>query len=590
MAARLTTYVVVAIVAATLIAGLIVGAQRDDEAGPVDVIVFNARVFTADGSDGRAEAVAIRGNQILRVGSDREIARLRRPQTLMVDAAGGSVLPGFNDAASRVLDGGLVLDTVDLSGAVTEADVLARIETWASAHPLRPWVVGRGWSAEMFSKAGPTRQQLDSIVEDRPAYMISADGHAAWVNTAALGRAGILRRSGKSARLVEPASGAIESVRGVIEPASGVIEPASGVIEKDPRTGLPSGVLRRAAIARVARLLPPATREERAQALRAAIAEAHAQGITSVQDAGVSADDIAIYDEARRAGDLTLRVYASLVAQPDATTKTLADLDSVSARYPDDPLFKAGGVRVTVVDSPAVDEAHAGAKAPPAGGTAPDALNRLVRLLDARGFQITVEAPGERAARLALDAFEHAAMSNPEPARGRRHRIESSGAVDRADLPKFGPLGLIAVLRPAAPVAAVDLETATAPQGESVPVTTSLAAALTAARIRLALATGWPDSAVRPLESVVAAVARPETEGLTLVRRVEAFTSSPAYASFDEQRKGSIEPGMLADLVVLSRDIFAAPAATVDATAAADVAVTIFDGRIVYRRSARPTN
>lgn len=575
MAARLTTYVVVAIVAATLIAGLIVGAQRDDEAGPVDVIVFNARVFTADGSDGRAEAVAIRGNQILQVGTDREIARLRRPQTLMVDAAGGSVLPGFNDAGARVMDAGLVLDTADLAGAVTEDEVLTRIEAWAAAHPLRPWVLGRGWSSEMFLKAGPTRQQLDAIVGERPAFLLSADGQAAWVNSAALGRAGILRRSGQTAR-------------GAIEPAGGPTEPGSGLIQKDTRTGLPSGVLRRAAMARVSRLLPPSTREERAEALRAAITEAHAQGITSVQDAGVPAGDIAIYDEVRRAGDLTLRVYASLVVRPDASTKTLADLDSVAARYPDDPLFKAGGMRVAVVDSP-VDAASPAGQALSAEGTVPDALNRIIRLLDAKGFQITVEAPGEQAVRLALDAFEHAAMSNPEPARGRRHRIESSGAVDRADLPKFGPLGIIAVLRPAASVAAVDLKAGTAPRGESAAVTTSLAAEVTAARIPLALATGWPASAVRPLEAIGAAVTGRETDGLTLARRVEAFTSSPAYASFDEQRKGTIQPGMLADLVVLSRDIFAAPASTV-AGAAADVTVTIFDGRVVYRRSARPTN
>src|SRR3954453_14797906 len=113
MAARLTTYVVVAIVAATLIAGLMVGAQRDDSNGPVDLIVFNAKVYAGGGSSSMSEAVAARGNQILRVGSDREIVRLRRPQTVMVDAHGGAVVPGFNDADVQFINGALALQTVD---------------------------------------------------------------------------------------------------------------------------------------------------------------------------------------------------------------------------------------------------------------------------------------------------------------------------------------------------------------------------------------------------------------------------------------------------------------------------------------------
>src|SRR4029079_10225971 len=140
----LTTYVVVGIVAATLIAGLIVGAQRDDNDGPVDLIVFNGKVYTADGSSSMAEAVAVRGNQILRVGSNRDINRLRRPQTVVVDALGAAVLPGFNDAGAHFIDGGVALDLVDLLGAFTVEDVQSRVRDWAAAHPERPWIVGGG--------------------------------------------------------------------------------------------------------------------------------------------------------------------------------------------------------------------------------------------------------------------------------------------------------------------------------------------------------------------------------------------------------------------------------------------------------------
>src|SRR6476646_10742776 len=135
MAARLTTYVVVGIVVATLIAGLIVGAQRDDSDGPVDLIVFNAKVYTADASGTMAEAVAVRGNQILRVGSNREINRLRRPQTIVVDAQGAAILPGFNDASTRFIDGGLALDSVDLTDATTIDEIQSRVRVWAESNP-----------------------------------------------------------------------------------------------------------------------------------------------------------------------------------------------------------------------------------------------------------------------------------------------------------------------------------------------------------------------------------------------------------------------------------------------------------------------
>jgi len=140
MAARITTYVVVGIVAATLIAGLIVGAQRDDNDGPIDLIIHNAKVYTANSRNEVAEAVAIRGNQILRVGSEREINRLRKPQTQVIDAKGAAVLPGFNDAHVRFIEGGLALDRIDLTDAVDAADIQRRIREWAESNPDRPWV------------------------------------------------------------------------------------------------------------------------------------------------------------------------------------------------------------------------------------------------------------------------------------------------------------------------------------------------------------------------------------------------------------------------------------------------------------------
>src|SRR3954469_5350170 len=151
MAARLTTYVVVAIVAATLIAGLIVGAQRDDSSGPIDLIVYNAKVYAADPLGTMADAVAVRGNTILHVGSNREILRYRRPQTTVIDAKGVAVVPGFNDAHAAFIAGGLAHDGVDLFEATTVEEIQNRVSEWADAHPETGWIVGRGWTYAPFA-------------------------------------------------------------------------------------------------------------------------------------------------------------------------------------------------------------------------------------------------------------------------------------------------------------------------------------------------------------------------------------------------------------------------------------------------------
>ena len=208
MAARLATYVVVAIVAATLIAGLIVGAQRDDSSGPVDLIIHNAKVYSADALGSTAEAIAVRGNTILHVGTNREILRYRRPQTTMIDAKGVAVLPGFNDAHAAFIAGGLARDGVDLFGADTLDDMQARISEWADAHPDAGWILGHGWSYERFADL-PTHTQLDAAVKDHPVAMFSQDGHAVWLNSKAVAALHLARHAaGSQGRSHRPRSAA----------------------------------------------------------------------------------------------------------------------------------------------------------------------------------------------------------------------------------------------------------------------------------------------------------------------------------------------------------------------------------------------
>jgi predicted amidohydrolase YtcJ len=554
MAARLTTFVVVAIVAVTLIAGLIVGAQRDDNDGPVDLIVHNGRVYTANEKGAMAEAVAIRGNQILRVGSDREIMRLKRPQTTTIDAKGAAVLPGFNDTHLDFLDGGAGLDRLDLADAAAVEDIDRRIRNWAEANPDRPWVLGRGWHQDVFTPSMPTRQMLDRLVPDRPALLLSADGHTGWVNSRTLRLAGIRRDTQN---------------------------PDHGVIARDTRTGEPTGILQGTAIGLVDRLLPAPTPAERDRALRAATAEAHRYGITSVQDLSGNVDELAAYAEARRTGDLRVRIYAALPVAADLTDPEIDRLEAVTSKYPDDPLFKAGALEVLLEDDVASGGAGGAVDAPPSLHFQPDDLNRLVRRLDARGWQILTDAASETAVRMTLDAYEHAVRSNPTRTAERRHRVQNVESIAEEDLPRLSPLSVLSSMRP------VEEEAAGNSAG---PV---LARRVGSVRHRLAFGSGWPTASLNPLlglSAVLAPAADPDAEDsarLTLKSAIDAYTFAAAWASFDEQRKGTLAPGMLADLVVLSDDIFKTPVTDLPAVR---VEMTIFDGKVVYRRAQQATN
>jgi predicted amidohydrolase YtcJ len=553
MATRLAAILVVAIVGTTLVAGLIVGAQRDDNSGPIDLIIHNAKVYAADDLGTVADAVAIRGTKILRIGTEREILHLRQPQTTVVDAQGAAVLPGFDDAHVSLIAGGLARDGVQLHGGATLDDIQSRITEWIAAHPDAGWVTGGGWSYDAFADA-PTRVQLDAAVSDRPARLLAEDGHALWVNTKALQAAGITRKTPN---------------------------PANGVIGRD-RRGDPTGLLEDGAMALVDRVVPPPTREERAKALQLAIRDAAQRGITSVQDLGAAAGDLDLYDAARDAGTLTLRVYAAV----QAAHTGLDDLDAIGKRYPDDPLLKTGLAAVALDGSVATESAAMLAPYAPKGagdGTMllPAAeLSKLVAALDARGWQIAIEAGGDRAVRTALDAYGAVAKS-ASGARPPRHRIEDLSVIDPEDIPRFGALGVVASMQPLHATAGLTNWSGEV-GAERLPFGWP-ARSLSAAGAHLAFGSDWPVLPLEPLDAIRAAVRRPEMhagEALTLKSAINAWTSGAAWASFDDHRKGTLKPGMLADLVILSTDIFAGP----DQLSAAEVVMTVFDGSVIYKR------
>ncbi|MGH9315321.1 MAG: amidohydrolase [Vicinamibacterales bacterium] len=536
---------------------------------PADFAIVNGRVYTADGRGTVAEALAVRGNRIAAVGTAAEIRALTGERTIVVDARGGSVLPGFHDAHIHFLSGGLSLDEANLLDALTLEQVVRTISDFAATRRERPWVVGRGWFYAVFPGNLPTRQQLDDAVPDRPAYMECYDGHTGWANTRALKLAGITRETP---------------------------DPKNGEIVRDA-TGEPTGVLKEAATELVTRLLPKPSREDRLRALHAAMREANRFGITSVQNATGAADEFELYDALRRSGEMTVRVSSALTIEPGFSEADRARFDAVRRRYPDDPWFRAGAVKLF---ADGVIEAFTAAMLEPYATRAttglpnytPDELDRIVGTMDREAWQIFIHAIGDRGVRMALDALERAASRNPAPARGRRHRVEHIETIDPIDVSRFGALGVIASMQPYHGTPTPNQ--ASVWSGNIGPARASRAWAygsIDKAGGRLAFGSDWPVVSLDPRIGMHVATTRTTLDGkpeggwlpgerLPLARVIDAYTRDGAWATFSEHRTGSLTPGLLADLVLMEENLFATPPGRLPKV---PVRMTVVDGRIVYQ-------
>jgi len=544
------------------------GTNAGETERAADLIVTGGRVYV--GSTGAfEEALAIRGARIVRVGSRTDVEGLRGPLTVVLDARGGSVVPGFNDAHVHLLGAGLSLGNVQLDDGPFDR-IASRIRAFAAAHPERPWIVGSGWYYDSFPGKMPTRQQLDALVPDRPAYLTADDGHTAWVNTRALQLAGITKDTP---------------------------DPRNGIIVRDPVTGEPTGVLEETAKLAVARLLPVASRSERLDAIREAIREAQRVGVTSVQTTNGTAEEVALYDELRGSGDLGVRVLVSLWTTPDVSESDADRLDALRTAHRDDPIVRVSAVKI-MLDG--VVEAHTAAMLAPyadrdTSGTpryTAAELDRAVTLLDGRGWQVWTHAIGDRAVRMALDAYANAARANALPARDRRHRIEHVETLDPQDIPRFAALGVIASQQPIHSNPAPSQLPAWAEKIGPERATRGWAyATLLRSGAYLAFGTDWPVTPLDPRLGLHVATTRTAPDGypeggwlpgerLTLGQAIDAYTTGSAYASFDEQQKGRLAPGMLADVVVLTTDVFAPGAKVLDTS----VAFTIFNGKVVFQR------
>jgi len=550
-----------------------IAAQPPPQAASADSVVVNARIYTVNPQQPWAEALAVRGEKILAVGSAREIDRYRGPNTRVIDAQGRLVLPGFTDCHIHFMEGSLGLLHVDLNGAATVGEIQKRVSAYAVAHPHEEWILGMGWTYPVFAPSGmPDRRILDEVVLDRPVLLEAYDGHTSWANSKALAMAGITRETA---------------------------DPHNGKIVRDEK-GEATGALLESASGLVSKFAPKPTRAERLAALRKGLNEANRVGLTRVHSAGGDFEWLDLYDELRHNGVLTVRQYiAYRLNPPELTPAAIEKAEQARRTYRDD--WIAAGAVKTMLDG--VVEAHTAAMLTPYSDDPttsgklfwdPAKYKEAIVELDRRGFQIFTHAIGDRAVRLALDAYERAQTKNGT--KDARPRVEHIETITAADIPRFGSLGAIASFQPLH--AYPDDDTLKIWARNAGPDRAGRAWAwhsIEATGGRLAFGSDWPVVTLSPWPGVENALTRQTTEGdppggwlpkerISLEAAIKAYTLGAAIAGRREKTEGSLEAGKLADLIVLSQNLFEIPA---NQTGKTEVVLTMVGGRVVYEAAGR---
>jgi predicted amidohydrolase YtcJ len=524
--------------------------------------ILLARVFAADSGHPYAEAVAVKGRRILFVGSAEDADRLRGPATRTVDGRGRTLLPGFVDSHFHLLHGSEELGSIQLQDVGGMADLERAVRVYAADNPDLPILSGFGLRYAVLPDHTLTRQQLDAILPDRPLILFAFDAHTAWANTPALERGGILHggQAGPNAEIVMDAAGTASGE--LREP--GAFDPVKSLIPE------PDGSRRRAL-------------------LRRGLAEAARQGITGVHNMDGDADQMAFYAAMEDLGELTLRVYCSLNVWPDTPLEALAEAVELRRTYRGGLLW-AGALKFFmdgVVESYTALLLDDYADRPGWLGDAhysADLFARFAVEADRLGLQIFVHAIGDGAVRRTLDGFEAARRANGP--RDSRHRVEHIELIHPDDLPRFAGLGVIASMQPLHSPMQVDESDVWPERVGAGRWGRSFAwAALRRAGARLVFGSDWPVASQSVMQGIHAALTRlPWAEGLPDQRQalsdaLLSYTLDGAYAEFQEEERGRLKAGMLADLVLLSDDLFAIPP---EALADVHPLLTMCDGRVVF--------
>jgi predicted amidohydrolase YtcJ len=525
-----------------------------------DVVYRNARVFTASAATPWASAVAVAGDRIVAVGDD-DVAGLEAAET--VDLGGALLLPGITDAHFHTLMTGDALTRTDLVRAKDLGEIRALVRTWGEANPGSTWVLGKGWLHSAVPGGRPTAAMLDAVVPDRPVLLDANDFHSGWVNTEGLRALGITRAT------PDPEGG--EIVRG--------------------GDGEPTGELKETAVMLAwAHLAASRTPAEHDAHLRAALDAMARSGITSVIDMALEAHSLDAMARAEADGALTARLRGHWILTESEDQAPVVEEVARLGRAHASSWLRVTGVKV--VSDGVIDSCTAAMLRPFADGSLPppiwppEALVPAVRAADAARLQVAIHAIGDAAIRHALDAFAEAARTNGTS--GRRHRIEHIEYADADDVPRFGPLGVTASMQPVHADPAIRANWA-AMLGDDRADHGFRWADLEAVT-PLALGTDAPTAPLEALPNLFVAATRRSAlqpglgaadalPPLPLEAALRHMTIDAAWSCFDEGERGSLEPGKLADLVVLDRDPFAEGP---DALLEARVARTVVGGRVVY--------
>jgi len=528
-----------------------------------DLIIRNAKIWTVDKSHPTAQAVAVLGDRIVAVGSDREVEAWRGARTQIIDASGKLLLPGFNDAHVHFVDGGLALDRVQLNDAASAEEFARRIGERVKQTPKGEWVTGGDWDETKWTPAAmPTKDLIDPFTPDTPVFVGRYDGHMALANSVTLRLAGITAQTP---------------------------DPPGGVIVRDAQ-GNPTGALKDAAMDYVYKVAPPLSPDERLRAVKRALAHAASLGVTSVQHMNPEYADVAVYSELLERGELTARIYAApLITGVDDQVK-------IGIRHAfGGPYLRIGALKAYADGSLGSSTAYffePFSNQPNNHGLLSDEMHpvslmreRMMKA-DSAGLQLCTHAIGDQGISIILDLYSEVVKAHGE--RDRRFRIEHAQHMAAKDFDRFAQLHVIASMQPYHAID--DGRWAEERIGHDRASRTYVFRTFMDHGVRLAFGTDWNVAPLDPMLGLYAAVTRATLDGknphgwfpeqkLTVEEAVEAYTMGSAFAEFQEMDKGSITPGKLADMVLLSTDIF-----TIDPAKIRDVRVlkTFVGGKMVW--------
>jgi len=532
-----------------------------------DLIIQNAHIWTVNPAQPEAEAVAVLGDHIVAVGSSLQVDAWRGPHTRVVDAGGKRLLPGFNDAHVHFADGGAQLDNVQLNDATSAQEFARRILERAAKTAKGEWLLGGDWDETKWSPAElPTKELIDAATPETPVAVGRYDGHMVLANSLALKLAGITAQTP---------------------------DPAGGVIVRD-RQGNPTGALKDAAQDLLFKAVPPPSHDQRRHAIERALAHAASLGVTSAQHMDPDPADIAIYSELLEEGKLTTRIYAApLITQVDDQLKI-----GIRRAF-GGPYLRIGGVKAFADGSLGSGTAYffePFSDQPGNRGLLSDEMHplslmsdRMMRA-DAAGLQLCTHAIGDAGISAILDIY--AAIEKEHGSRDRRWRIEHAQHMAAKDFDRFFALHVIASVQPYHAID--DGRWAESRIGHDRASRTYAFRTFLDHGVRLALGTDWDVAPLNPMLTLYAATTRATLDGknpkgwfpeqkLTIQEAIEAYTMGSAYAEFQENEKGSITAGKLADMVLLSDDVL-----SIDPVKIRDVKVvkTWVGGKLTYDGSA----